>query len=152
MNPPAIAIQRAIQLAAMSPCQSKRGAVIWFPENTLKKKLVLVAAGYNNQPQPFMCDGTKLCRQTCRKRAVHAEQAALILSQLYFTESVIGAEMLHVKVVDGLLVPSGGPSCVECSKLLLVAGISRMWLFHADGWRAYDAVEFHQLSIEGSNL
>ena len=29
--------------------------------------------------------------------------------------------MLHVKVVDGQAVPSGPPSCVDCSKLILTA-------------------------------
>jgi hypothetical protein len=62
-----------------------------------------------------------------------------------------GCDMLHVKTVDGELVPSGGPSCVQCSKLALAAGIAGVWLFHEDGWRRYGAVEFHELSLAPSS-
>jgi hypothetical protein len=74
---------------------------------------------------------------------VHAEQAALLRVGRRARDS----EMLHVKTVDAALVPSGPPSCVECSKLILAAGIAGMWLFHADGWRRYDASDFHGVSL-----
>jgi hypothetical protein len=59
---------------------------------------------------------------------------------------------LHVKTVNGELVPSGGPSCVQCSKLALVCGIAGFWLYHEEGWRRYPMQEFHQLSIEASHV
>jgi hypothetical protein len=45
------------------------------------------------------------------------------------------------------LVPSGGPSCAQCSKLALAAGIVGVWLYHENGWRRYGAGEFHRLSL-----
>jgi hypothetical protein len=55
-------------------------------------------------------------------------------------------------VVDGQPVASGDPSCSECSKLILEAGIGSVWLLRSVGWRAYGAVEFHELSLQHHNL
>lgn len=41
-----------------------------------------------------------------------------------------GTSMLHVKAVDGKPVASMAPSCLECSKLILEAGIGWMHLLH----------------------
>ena len=59
-------------------------------------------------------------------------------------------EALHVKAVNGALVPSGGPSCVQCSKMLLVCGVAGIWLYHADGWQRYKASDFHARSLGAS--
>jgi hypothetical protein len=55
--------------------------------------------------------------------------------------------MLHVKVVDQEAVPSGPPSCIDCSKAILEAGIKVMWLLHEDGLKGYPALDFHNLSL-----
>lgn len=80
----------------------------------------------------------------CRKTAVHAEQDAILAAG----SGCLNASMLHVKVVDGQLVASGEPSCVECSKLILRSGIKFMWLFHETGWKEYTADEFHKFSLQ----
>lgn len=134
VTPPEHIIQFAIEASLNSPCQSKRGVAIWAGDN-------LISLGWNHKPKPFVCDGSSACKANCSKDAVHAEQHALLCSR-----SVRGDQMLHVKTVDGLLVPSGGPSCLQCSKLILAAGISYMWLYHEGGWRRYDPVEFHYMS------
>lgn len=136
-EPPAHLITLAIEASVCSPCRSKRGAVIFRGPD-------LVAWGYNDKPHGFACDGSVSCKATCRAEAIHAEQQALLSAG----RKANGAEMLHVKTVDGELVPSGGPSCVQCSKLGLIAGIQAMWLFHDDGWRRYDTTEWHRLSLE----
>jgi deoxycytidylate deaminase len=134
ITPPEHIIRFAIEASVRSPCQSKRGVAIWSGED-------LISTGYNHKPKPFACDGSDECKAHCNKDAVHAEQAAIICGN-----RVHRCQMLHVKTRDGLLVTSGGPSCLQCSKLILEAGISFMWLYHEHGWRRYGAVEFHHLS------
>lgn len=136
LQPPTHIIERAVYESTCSPCRSKRGAVVYAGAD-------FIAAAHNWKPQPFTCDGSATCKATCRVEAVHAEQAALI----YAGSNAFRAEMLHVKTVDGALVPSGGPSCVQCSKLILAAGIEAMWLYQNDGWHRYEAAEFHRLSL-----
>jgi deoxycytidylate deaminase len=136
-EPPAHIVQLAVEAATCSPCRSKRGVAIFNGAD-------LVTVGYNYKPRGFDCDGSSACKATCREQAVHAEQAALITAPW----PVLGAEMLHVKAVDGALVASGGPSCVQCSKLILSSGIAGMWLYEDHGWRRYEAAEFHRLSLD----
>lgn len=138
-QPSCIAIEVAIESAKLSPCRSKRGAAIWFPRTDY-----IVSSGHNDKPRGFTCDGSEACKATCRTEAVHAEQAALLKAG----RDAASCDLLHAKIVDGRLVVSGGPSCVECSKLALAAGIANVWLYHAQGWCRYDAFEFHRMSLE----
>ena len=128
----------AIRAALESPCQSKRGAVIWGKNG-------VISIGRNHQPQPFPCDGSDICKENCGRTAIHAEQSAILKAA---PDVIVGAHMLHVKVVDGKLVASGLPSCMECSKLILESGIAYMWLYHESGWKWYTASEFHRASCE----
>lgn len=136
-QPPKHVVDFAVEVSAWSPCRSKRGVVIFDGDDILTH-------GYNYKPGGFDCDGSDACKATCREEAVHAEQQALLARG---PKVVRGSEMLHVKTVNGALVASGGPSCVQCSKLALVCGIAGVWLFHEDGWRRYPMVEFHHLSL-----
>jgi deoxycytidylate deaminase len=135
-QPPQDAIDAAVSFSKLSPCRSKRGVAIFFDEQVR-------GGGYNYKPGG-LCDGSEACKATCRDEAVHAEQQAL----LSLGRRSNGCEMLHVKTVDGVLVPSGPPSCVQCSKLALAAGIAAVWLFRGeDGWVRYPANVFHDLSL-----
>ena len=120
-----------------SPCQSKRGVVIWDSKG-------VISIGHNHQPYPFLCDGSDRCKQSCGKTAIHAEQHAILLAE---RSRLNGAQMLHVKTISGEIVANGRPSCMECSKLILEAGIAYMWLFHENGWRWYAASEFHRSTV-----
>jgi len=135
-EPPQYAVDLAIEVSGWSPCRSKRGVVIF-------QAGCIVCYGYNYKPRGFDCDGSEACKATCNREAVHAEQQALLTAGA----SAGGAEMLHVKTVNGALVASGGPSCVQCSKLALVAGIAGVWLYHTTGWHRYEMAEFHRLSL-----
>lgn len=139
-KPPECIIRYAIEASQESPCLSKRGAAIFRDEN-------LISVTCNRKPPGFECSGDSKCKATCRYEAVHAEQAALLWVP---SHRAYTSDMLHVKTVDGALVPSRPPSCVECSKLILAAGIRHMWLYHADGWRRYEASDFHRLSLENT--
>lgn len=134
-RPSQAVVDKAIIEAMRSPCISKRGAVVFNGS-------VVVARGHNHQVEPLMCTSDAACKQSCRYSAIHAEQAALLRAGRHAQ----GREMLHVKAVNGVLVPSGVPSCQACSRLIVFAGITRMWLYHDNGWKAYDASEFHRLS------
>lgn len=131
-------LDAAMYRAARSPCRSQRGAVVfrYVPFS-------VISLGHNQKPAGFGCDRSDACKATCRVEAIHAEQQALLNAG----PAAYGADLLHVKIVAGQLVPSGGPSCVQCSKLALAAGIVGVWLFHDAGWRRYDANEFHRLSL-----
>lgn len=137
-QPPEQVVERAVEAAGWSPCRSKRGVVVFRDET-------VIAGGYNYKPRGFECDGSAECKAACRVEAIHAEQQAIIHAGMDRTR---GTDLLHVKAVDGRLVPSGGPSCVQCSKLVVAAGIAGVWLFHESGWHRYDAAEFHRLSID----
>lgn len=61
--------------------------------------------------------------------------------------------MLHVKVdASGQMVVSGPPSCDQCSKLILRAGIAGVWLLHEEGWKRYTAQEFHEATLQTCGL
>lgn len=135
LTPPRHIVDLAIEVSTWSPCRSKRGVVIFSGDDVLSH-------GHNSKPSGFECDGSEACKATCRREAVHAEQRALLNLR-----SPATCEMLHVKTVDGALVPSGGPSCVECSKLLVAARVTAAWLYHEHGWQRYVMAEFHRLSL-----
>lgn len=163
------ALAAAMGEALLSPCaKSKRGAFIWQTPQVLEEsergrepyRAYLLAAidagsldcarGHNAQPAPFSCNGFSRCRKNCGKLCVHAEQAAL--DRLDSTDYSQNLQMLHVKMVDGLAVPSGPPSCWQCSRAILARGIQSMWLLHEDGLRRYSAEEFHRLTLENCGL
>lgn len=68
--------------------------------------------------------------------------------------------MLHTKVVfeggQWVSVPGGPPSCPDCSKLILEAGIDGMWLVEErDGNTVlvrYTAAEFHDQTLRNCGL
>lgn len=142
--PPAHIVFHAVMMAAYSPCQSQRGAVAFLPRDG-GSCASLISAGWNRRQEP-PCDGTATCKATCGRTALHAEQSALLEAG----SAAEGCDMLHVKVSCFRLVASGGPSCLECSKLMFAAGIAGVWLFHLDGWRRYPIAEFHALTLSAS--
>jgi deoxycytidylate deaminase len=135
-------IALAIDVSKSSACQSKRGCVIWNPRG-------VVSTGYNHIPRPFECDGSDRCKATCGKTAVHAEQSAILRAE---RSQLPGSSMLHVKIVNGVLVAGGGPSCLECSKLILESKIATMWLYErclplGERWVQYSAKDFHRETL-----
>jgi len=142
--------QQALNLAVMSanasPCaKSKRGVVLFHRETGV------MGTGFNHPPHPFMCDGSVECREHCSKVCIHAEADALLKSP--FKQGVLPeCEMLHVKVVDGEAVPSGPPSCWQCSRLILASKVKGIWLLHQGGLRFYPAEEFHRITLHHHGL
>ena len=139
MSPTRFAIDTAITASCSSLCRSKRGVCIYTGD-------FLLATGFNHQPGRLACDGSELCKSTCRYTAVHAEAAALL--RCAFPYRLVGSSLVHIKTVNGVPVPSEGPSCLPCACLILEARIGTVWLLLSEGWHSYDAAEFHRLSVE----
>ena len=146
----------AIAAACASPCQkSRRGAALWTPGAARCWTAF-------NAPAVGTCDGSEACRASCRRICAHAEQVVLLQAGRLHAR---GAELLHIKVVPCTRVlperhelhavqvdtfeaaPSGPPSCAECSKLIVTAGVAGVWLFHEDGWKRYTAHDFHMRTL-----
>lgn len=141
---PEKALEWAVEIGARSACaKSKRGVVIF--------REVMLARASNGPPTGFRCDGSEACRGACNKVAVHAEERALVVAARGQC-SVVGAEMLHVKVVDGAAVPSGEPSCWQCSRTVLEAGIAAVWLLRPSGLVRYPAHAFHLITLRSCEL
>lgn len=137
------ALRQAVKVGAASPCAKSRRGVVLF-----HRREGVVAVGFNHPPHPFACDGSDACRASCNLLCVHAETAALHdLRRSLAPIRGRDLEMLHVKVVDGEAVSSGPPSCPQCSREILEAGLAKMWLLREDGLQAYDPVEFHELTL-----
>ena len=147
--PPQDVIDTATRAASLSTCRkSHRGVVIF---NTSKRSSRFI--GWNHPPTHFACDGSDECRAHCNKLCVHAEVEAL-KSFLQADPNRGGWwELLHVKVVEGVVVPSGPPSCWQCSREILdIDDLTHVWLLHEDGWRRYTSVEFHELTLVHNGL
>lgn len=101
-----------------------------------------------NYPVVGTCVGSAACREACNKLCVHAEVAALrnALRVYHVEPELIELDVVHVKVIDGVLVVSGGPSCWQCARDLRADGISGVWLYHESGWRRYPIAEFYELT------
>lgn len=142
------ALGRAVGIGLLSPCaKSRRGVVLFHREEGV------VAAGFNHPPFPFACNGSSQCREHCNKICVHAEMSALhAFRRRRSPLAPADLEMLHVKVVGRQAVPSGNPSCWQCSREVLEAGIPTFWLLHEDGLRSYSAEEFHAATLRHHRL
>lgn len=145
---PQAALQRAIEMATTLPlCQkSHRGVILFHPD---QEGCTLAV---NGPPVGFKCDGSTACRAACRDVAVHAEARAILGGLAHGYRLRDGWELLHVKVIDGQPVPSGPPSCVRCSALIVESGIPKAWLLHEQGLTSYSAEEFHALSLRYHGL
>ncbi len=135
-DPPQTVIDAAVEAGSRSPCaKSKRGVALWSRTDG-----TICALGENGQ--------------NCGKLCEHAEAAAIRRLRHHPVRlRPRSLDLLHTKVVDGALVPSGPPSCWQCSKAILAdRRIDGVWLFHGDGWRRYTACEFHRLTLATCEL
>lgn len=137
-TPPDYAIQVAREVALKARCaKSKRGVVLFaidWDEST-DEVAVIAGKGFNGQPEPFRCAASEACRRDCAKLCLHAEDRAIRQALVEWSSPPLNdLELLHVKVVDGEVVPGGGPSCWQCSRLVVEVGLRGVWLFEAQRW------------------
>lgn len=176
-TPPSYVIEAARQAAMRSPCEkSKRGVALFNRESAdrvasnwhgpaltpqaypIIVNEVVVATGFNGQPPGFACSNTYACRRDCAKLCMHAEQRAIMAAGAL--DDLQQLELVHVKVVDGIAVPSGGPSCWQCSRLIVEVKLRGVWLFESGTrypeappeWRFYESSEFHRETLRSCDL
>ncbi len=160
-----IALEHAIISARMSPCRKdRRGAAVFNPDAMYAPAGVL-GTGYNGQPPPFRCDGTCATGGRCGKLCVHAEDRAI--RHALFTQGINagvrvfdgpfqplrGLDIVHI-ALDERNMPraGGGPSCWQCSRTILDAGLAHVWLYEerlreGPRWWRYTAEEFHTVTM-----
>jgi deoxycytidylate deaminase len=146
-TPPDYVIEAARAAAIKSPCEkSKRGAALFNRERhdqwednpppsfmligaatETRRDHVIAATGFNGQPAPFTCSGSDLCRRDCAQLCLHAEERAIRAAGAL--DDVVDLELVHVKVVNGEVVPGKGPGCAQCSRLIVETSIRGIWLF-----------------------
>ena len=145
-RPPRLSIRAAIEQAHRSMCHNQQGAALWH----YTRDTSVVIAGHNHRPRGSDrdCKIKSTCESTCLIASIHAMQDALF----HAGTNARGADMLHVRVRDGLLEPVAPPSCLPCGKMILDSGIVHVWLYHRHGWRRYTAHEFHARSLDVSGL
>lgn len=181
-EPPAYVIEAARLAAIQSPCaKSKRGVALFDPEEagreahapgelvTARDRLafrasrVLISSAFNGPPTGFTCKNTMVCRGWCREVCLHAEQRAITAALCH--EGLAHLELVHVKVVGDQVVAGGGPSCLQCSKLVVEVGLRGVWLFELDAehsasaalhgkgrWRFYSAAAFHEDTLASNGI
>lgn len=167
MPPPNVVWRHAVMAGQLSMCaKSKRGAVVYHPET-----LAIVGMGFNGQPLPFECTGSDECRKACAKLCLHAEQLAIEDALASTPGQFVMSELavVHAKVVDGKLVGGGGPSCWQCSRLVMHHGMRGVWLYELikiteenagvvfpedkkAEWKFYDAQAFHVETLKACGL
>ena len=126
-------IIRALEVAASSPCRSKRGVVLYDPATGAHR-----GSGHNGPPTGR--PGRAICAGTCGQRSVHAEVRALRDALVYTQHHGVGpCDLVHVELAaDGGVVACGGPSCPGCAAQILDAGfVGGVWLYlSAKAWRS----------------
>lgn len=165
--PPQHVVEHALHVARMSPCRSKRGAVLWEPSTGSFR-----GQGFNSPPDLRKCPGREVCTGTCGQRTVHAEVRAILEAvPLRRTVDLGLYDLLHVelattlllrpgenpgferRVVDGAMVACDGPSCGGCAALISDVGfVGGVWLFEYNtvgwaGWRRYTADAFYEATV-----
>lgn len=160
-TPPELIVSLAVDTANRSPCaKSKRGVVIFEAGGTVG---TIYGNAFNSQPWPYECNSSDECKAACGRLCVHAEQRAIfqmlrpgdieLALRQWQRPADLELQLLHVKTVDGKLVPSRQPSCDQCSKLIVEVGIRRVWLYEGEGaWSCYDAVTFHRYTLKHNKL
>lgn len=127
-------IAHALEVAALSPCRSKRGVALYDPRTGAHR-----GSGFNGPPGLLTCPGRAICSGTCGQRSVHAEVRALRSAATYFDNHPSGPyDLVHVELAaDGGVKPCSGPSCWQCSREILDVGfVGGVWIYEAmpDEW------------------
>jgi deoxycytidylate deaminase len=137
-------LEQAAKEARKSNCRkSQRGAIV------AGEFAGILGRGCN---MPTICG--KCCMrmkihdngQVERCTAIHAEQMA-VLNALSSRDSLRGLTLYHIKLKDGIMVPSGHPSCTVCSRIVSFVGLNVV-LWHREGIALYGPEEFNELSFK----
>lgn len=140
----------ALDAAAMSPCRSKRGVVLYDPASGAHR-----GSGYNGPPGGA-CPGRAICAGSCGQRSVHAEIRALRVADVYRRHTPRALlDLVHVELgPDRTVVACDGPSCAGCAAQILDVGfVGGVWLYERastpsqGAWVRYTAAAFYDLTL-----
>jgi len=144
-------LAKAAEVAKKGRClKSQRGVVIVKGEE-------IIGEGYNAPPGRYICE---VCLREIKKplrfgdfntepcSALHAEQRAIIDALRKGYLDLSGTIMYHIKVKEGQIRKTEGPSCTICSKLILEVGIGKFVNYEKKGIIEYLAEEFNELSFK----
>lgn len=153
MQPSGRILDAVVRTASLGPCaKSKRGAIVFS-----RNPEVIYGNAHNSPPWPYECSKTDDCKKDCGRICIHAEQRAILQMlagdyQPRPSYREVELEIVHAKAVDGKLVGSREPSCDQCSKLIIEACVSRVWLFDGTSWNSWDAASFHRATLRNLGL
>lgn len=131
-------LEFAIEAAQKSKCRkSQRGVVI-------VREGWVITSGYNKPLLEELCE--PCLRDTVHDnsrvelcKGIHAEQMAIINARDY---SLKDTTMFHIKLKNGVPVPSENPSCTVCSRMIAYAGMEFV-LWQKEGYMMYMPEEFN---------
>ncbi len=138
-------------IAVLALCKRDRCGAVIVKDNEI------IGSGYNAPPQddsrntkchfeyPENIRKPKSDRTCC----VHAEWRAILDAVKKNPEKLIGSTLYFARVdTEGKILFSGDPYCTVCSRLALDTGIAFFALWQEDGIRAYDTIEYNDLSYQ----
>lgn len=133
-EPPANVVARALEVAAQSPCRSKRGVVVFGRDYVPP---LIAGDGFNSPPGLLGCPGRDRCAGTCGQRSVHAEVRALRDAAWWRARFGVMKlfDLVHVELSLSLSLmlsvrPCAGPTCPGCAAQILDVGfIDGVWLY-----------------------
>jgi deoxycytidylate deaminase len=147
INPKDSHIAELIETAKKATCtRSKCGSIIINGDD-------VIGVGYNSQPCDLMVscfkDSLAPTFKSDKTCCVHAEQRAIMQALKNHPDKIVGSTLLFVRLDDnGNPKRSGSPYCTICSKMALDAGIKYFTLWHNEGWTAYEANHYNELSFK----
>ena len=148
-------IKNAVIVEAMkSTClRSKCGAIIVNDFDD-----TIVGRGWNALPGYYCCAPTECIKdklpdsfKSDRTCCIHAEQAAIIdaLSKKGSNHRLVGCSLYFIRLdLNNKVMFAGKPYCSICSKMALEARLEYFCLYHEQGWVAYGAKEYNDLTFQ----
>lgn len=136
------------EIAKSSLCERARcGSII-------VRNGIIIGKGFNSPPG----NSNKRCsfnkkdyfeKVTDKTCCVHAEQRAIMDALRNNPDLVKGSDLFFTRIdEDGKILFSGEPYCTICSKMALDSGVKNFILWHKDGIKLYNTLEYNNLSYE----
>ncbi len=138
-----------IEIAKASTCKrSKCGSVI------VNNEYSIIGEGYNSMPchEEGECfkDSLSPTFKSDKTCCIHAEQRDIMDAlKKEWRDQIKGSTLFFIRLDENNNPKhSGNPYCSICSKMALDVGISKFVLWHKEGWTAYDAKEYNEITFQ----
>ena len=152
MDPHALSLvlQAFVREAIAGPCRKSRRGALLLADNMLE-------VGVNRRADGRPCTGSAECRAACAQICNHAEEAAVVAA-MRRRARLENVHVLHVAIGEDDKPRSDKitPSCITCSRLMLAAGVSVVWLWGLTGarheWCPWPIRDFHEATLRNCGL